>query len=84
MGCFVTGEALGAIPDLEELNLSWNSEVGGNLPLILQKFQEGSKIQTLELVDCDLTSEDGAFVGKWDLEGSFPENKCEDAHEQAA
>ncbi|XP_026354693.2 leucine-rich repeat-containing protein 31 isoform X1 [Ursus arctos] len=58
------GEALEMIPDLEELNLSWNSEVGGNLPLILRKFQEGSKIQTLELVDCGLTSEDGAFVGQ--------------------
>ncbi|XP_032692026.1 leucine-rich repeat-containing protein 31 isoform X3 [Lontra canadensis] len=58
------GEALGGITDLQELNLSWNSEVGGNLPLTLQNFQEGSKIQTLELVDCDLTSEDGAFVGQ--------------------
>ncbi|XP_004424817.1 PREDICTED: leucine-rich repeat-containing protein 31 isoform X1 [Ceratotherium simum simum] len=58
------GEALKAIPELEELNLSWNNKVGGNLPLILQEFQEGSKIQTLELVDCALTSEDGAFVGQ--------------------
>ncbi|KAF0880762.1 leucine-rich repeat-containing protein 31 [Crocuta crocuta] len=58
------GEALDAIPELEELNLSWNSKVGGNLPLILQKVQEGSKIQMLELVDCNLTSEDGAFVGQ--------------------
>ncbi|XP_012495651.1 PREDICTED: leucine-rich repeat-containing protein 31 isoform X2 [Propithecus coquereli] len=58
------GEALEMIPELEELNLSWNSKVGGNLPLILQKFQKGSKIQTLELVDCALTSEDGAFVGQ--------------------
>ncbi|XP_006736403.1 leucine-rich repeat-containing protein 31-like [Leptonychotes weddellii] len=57
-------EALEVILELKELNLSWNSEVGGNLPLTLQKFQEGSKIQTLELVDCDLTSEDGAFVGQ--------------------
>ncbi|XP_072608344.1 leucine-rich repeat-containing protein 31 isoform X3 [Vulpes vulpes] len=57
------GEALEAIPELEELSLSWNSRVGGNLPLILQKFQKGSKIRTLELVDCDLTSEDGTFVG---------------------
>ncbi|XP_005886651.1 PREDICTED: leucine-rich repeat-containing protein 31 [Myotis brandtii] len=56
------GAALKAIPDLEELTLSWNSKVGGNLPLILQKFQAGSKIRTLELVDCALTSEDGAFV----------------------
>ncbi|XP_007944824.1 leucine-rich repeat-containing protein 31 [Orycteropus afer afer] len=58
------GEALKVIPELEELKLSWNRKVGGNLPLILQKFQEGSKIQTLELVDCALTSEDGAFMGQ--------------------
>lgn len=38
----------------------------------------------LELVDCNLTSEDGAFVGEWDLDTSFPENKCEDAHDQTA
>uniref|UniRef100_A0A8C9PAH9 Leucine rich repeat containing 31 n=1 Tax=Spermophilus dauricus TaxID=99837 RepID=A0A8C9PAH9_SPEDA len=58
------GEALEMIPELEELNLSWNSKVGGNLPLILQKFQKGSKIHVLELMDCALTSEDGAFVGR--------------------
>nr|XP_012326398.1 leucine-rich repeat-containing protein 31 isoform X3 [Aotus nancymaae] len=58
------GEALEMIPELEELNLSWNSKVGGNLPLILQKLQKGSKIQILELVDCALTSEDGAFLGQ--------------------
>uniref|UniRef100_A0A8D2CZ40 Leucine rich repeat containing 31 n=1 Tax=Sciurus vulgaris TaxID=55149 RepID=A0A8D2CZ40_SCIVU len=58
------GEAFEMIPELEELNLSWNSKVGGNLPLILQKFQKGSKIQVLELVDCALTSEDGAFLGQ--------------------
>nr|XP_020737772.1 leucine-rich repeat-containing protein 31 isoform X1 [Odocoileus virginianus texanus] len=51
------GEALRVLPELEELNLSWNSKVGGNLPLILQTLQEGSKIQTLELVDCTLTSQ---------------------------
>ncbi|XP_046515388.1 leucine-rich repeat-containing protein 31 isoform X2 [Equus quagga] len=58
------GDAIKVIPQLEELNLSWNGKVGGNLPLLLQNFQEGSKIQTLELVDCALTSEDGAFVGR--------------------
>ncbi|XP_012366079.1 leucine-rich repeat-containing protein 31 isoform X3 [Nomascus leucogenys] len=58
------GEALEMIPELEELNLSWNSKVGGNLPLILQKFQKGSKIQMIELVDCSLTSEDGTFLGQ--------------------
>ncbi|XP_030720602.2 leucine-rich repeat-containing protein 31 [Globicephala melas] len=57
------GEALKALPELE-LNLSWNSKVGGNLPLILRTFREGSKIQMPELVDYALTSEDGAFVGQ--------------------
>ncbi|KAM9089772.1 LOW QUALITY PROTEIN: leucine-rich repeat-containing protein 31 [Megaptera novaeangliae] len=56
------GEALKALPELE-LNLSWNS-IGGNLPLILQTFREGSKIQMLELVDSALMSEDAAFVGQ--------------------
>lgn len=63
----MTGAALKALPDLEELTLSWNSKVGGNLPLVLHKFQAGSKIRTLELVDCTLTSEDGASVGKWEF-----------------
>ncbi|TKC40667.1 hypothetical protein EI555_012133 [Monodon monoceros] len=57
------GEALKALPELE-LNLSWNGKVGGNLPLILRTFREGSKIQMPELVDYALTSEDGAFVGQ--------------------
>lgn len=63
------------IPELEELSLSWNSKVGGKLPQVLRTFQKGSKIQTLELVDCALTSQDGEFVGKWNLEEFFPE-KC--------
>lgn len=71
LGHFVTGEALKVVPDLEELHLSWNSRVGGNVPLILQEFRAGSKIRTLELVDCALTSEDGTFMGKWNLEESF-------------
>uniref|UniRef100_A0A8C6QT59 Leucine rich repeat containing 31 n=1 Tax=Nannospalax galili TaxID=1026970 RepID=A0A8C6QT59_NANGA len=57
------GAALETVPELEELNLSWNSKVGGSLPQVLHAFQMGSKIQALELVDCALTSEDGVFVG---------------------
>ncbi|XP_027731512.1 leucine-rich repeat-containing protein 31 isoform X2 [Vombatus ursinus] len=58
------GEALTTTPDLEELNLSWNNNVGGKLAKILQGIQEGSKIQILELMDCDLTAEDAASVGQ--------------------
>ncbi|XP_007502304.2 leucine-rich repeat-containing protein 31 [Monodelphis domestica] len=57
------GEVLKTSPDLEELNLSWNSCVGGNLSHILQGIQEGSKVQILRLIDCDLTAEDAASVG---------------------
>ncbi|XP_044523664.1 leucine-rich repeat-containing protein 31, partial [Gracilinanus agilis] len=57
------GEALKTTPYLEELNLSWNSCVGGNLSQILQGVQEGSKVQILRLIDCDLTAEDAASVG---------------------
>ncbi|NP_001296162.1 leucine-rich repeat-containing protein 31 [Mus musculus] len=57
------GGALEMTPELEELSLSWNSQVGGKLPRVLHTFQQGSKIRTLELVDCALTSQDGVFVG---------------------
>lgn len=67
------------IPGLEELSLSWNSQVGGKLPQILRTFQQGSKIRTLELVDCALTSQDGEFVGKWNLEEFVPEKHRKDA-----
>lgn len=56
------GEALTAIPGLENVKL--NSKVGGTLPLIFQKFQEKSKSQILEVVNCAITSEDGSFVGQ--------------------
>ncbi|XP_028915753.1 leucine-rich repeat-containing protein 31 isoform X1 [Ornithorhynchus anatinus] len=58
------GNALEATPDLEELNLSWNSSIGGNLLQIFHKFQERSKLQTLKLIDCNLTSEDGKSLGQ--------------------
>ncbi|XP_021487669.1 leucine-rich repeat-containing protein 31 [Meriones unguiculatus] len=59
----ILGDALEMIPELEELSLSWNSKVGGKLPQVLHTFQKGSKIRTLELMDCALTSQDGMFVG---------------------
>ncbi|XP_072474623.1 leucine-rich repeat-containing protein 31 isoform X2 [Notamacropus eugenii] len=58
------GEAVKTTPDLEELNLSWNTNVGGNLSHILQGIQEGSKVQILKLMDCDLTAEDAVSVGQ--------------------
>nr|XP_042134838.1 LOW QUALITY PROTEIN: leucine-rich repeat-containing protein 31 [Peromyscus maniculatus bairdii] len=57
------GAALEKIPVLEELSLSWNSNVGGKLPQVLRTFRKGSRIRTLELADCALTSQDAEFVG---------------------
>lgn len=73
------GGALELIPDLEELSLSWNSQVGGKLPQVLHTFQQGSKIRTLELVDCALTPQDGEFVGRWNSEEFVPEKHRKDA-----
>lgn len=67
------------IPDLEELSLSWNGNVGGKLPQILCTFQRGSKIRTLELVDCVLTSQDGVFVDKWSWKNLSQKEHREDA-----
>uniref|UniRef100_G3WTF0 Leucine rich repeat containing 31 n=1 Tax=Sarcophilus harrisii TaxID=9305 RepID=G3WTF0_SARHA len=58
------GEILKTTPDLEELNLSWNSNVGGNLSQLLQGIQEGSKVQILKLMDCNLTAEDSESIGQ--------------------
>ncbi|XP_019358819.1 PREDICTED: leucine-rich repeat-containing protein 31 isoform X2 [Gavialis gangeticus] len=53
------GEALEIIPFLEELDLSWNSNIGGKLSLLTKKIQKGSKIKILKVIDCNLEAKDG-------------------------
>ncbi|KAJ1087851.1 hypothetical protein NDU88_001014 [Pleurodeles waltl] len=58
------GESLDYVPYLENLDLSRNGNVGGNLHLLTSKFQRNCKLKVLKLTDCNLTSEDGTFLAK--------------------
>uniref|UniRef100_A0A8C8SMC9 Leucine rich repeat containing 31 n=1 Tax=Pelusios castaneus TaxID=367368 RepID=A0A8C8SMC9_9SAUR len=58
------GEALETIPHLEELDLSWNNNIGGKLSLLTQKFQKGCKIKILRFTDCSLTAKDGESLAQ--------------------
>ncbi|XP_019388257.1 PREDICTED: leucine-rich repeat-containing protein 31 isoform X1 [Crocodylus porosus] len=58
------GEALEIIPFLEELDLSWNSNIGGKLSLLTKKIQKGSKIKILKVIDCNLAAKDGESLAQ--------------------
>ncbi|KAM6260099.1 leucine-rich repeat-containing protein 31 isoform 3-T3 [Spheniscus humboldti] len=53
------GEAFEIVTQLEELDLSWNSNIGGKLSLLTKKLQKGCKIRLLKITDCNLTAKDG-------------------------
>ncbi|XP_039930522.1 leucine-rich repeat-containing protein 31 isoform X2 [Hirundo rustica] len=53
------GEAFEIVSQLEELDLSWNSSIGGKLSLLTKKLQEGCKLKCLKITDCNLTAKDG-------------------------
>nr|XP_020649487.1 leucine-rich repeat-containing protein 31 isoform X2 [Pogona vitticeps] len=58
------GDALETISHLEILDLSWNTGLGGSLSLLTAKIPKGSKLKTLKLTDCNLTSEDGESLAQ--------------------
>ncbi|XP_065267340.1 leucine-rich repeat-containing protein 31 isoform X1 [Emys orbicularis] len=58
------GEALETIPHLEELDLSWNNNIGGKLSLLTKSFQTGCKIKILKFTDCSLTAKDGESLAQ--------------------
>ncbi|KAM9128152.1 LOW QUALITY PROTEIN: leucine-rich repeat-containing protein 31 [Pangshura tecta] len=58
------GEALETIPHLEELDLSWNNNIGGKLSLLTKRFQRGCKIKILKFTDCSLTAKDGESLAQ--------------------
>ncbi|XP_067392634.1 leucine-rich repeat-containing protein 31 [Emydura macquarii macquarii] len=58
------GEALETIPHLEELDLSWNYNIGGKLSLLTKKFQKGCRIKILKFTDCNLTAKDGESLAQ--------------------
>ncbi|XP_032842404.2 leucine-rich repeat-containing protein 31 isoform X3 [Tyto alba] len=53
------GEAFEIVSQLEELDLSWNSNIGGKLSLLTKKLQKGCKLKLLKITDCNLTAKDG-------------------------
>ncbi|XP_025053806.1 leucine-rich repeat-containing protein 31 isoform X2 [Alligator sinensis] len=57
-------EALEIIPFLEELDLSWNTNIGGKLSLLTKKIQKGSKIKILKVIDCNLAAKDGESLAQ--------------------
>ncbi|NXU50621.1 LRC31 protein, partial [Turnix velox] len=58
------GEAFEIVPQLEELDLSWNSNIGGKLSLLTKKLQKGCKIKLLKITDCNLTAKDGESLAE--------------------
>ncbi|XP_010005009.1 PREDICTED: leucine-rich repeat-containing protein 31 [Chaetura pelagica] len=58
------GEAFEIVPQLEELDLSWNSNIGGKLSLLTKKLQEGCKLKILKITDCNLTAKDGESLAE--------------------
>ncbi|XP_062439011.1 leucine-rich repeat-containing protein 31 [Rhea pennata] len=58
------GEAFEIVPQLEELDLSWNGNIGGKLSLLTKKLQRGCKIKFLKITDCNLTAKDGESLAQ--------------------
>ncbi|NXN78191.1 LRC31 protein, partial [Bombycilla garrulus] len=58
------GEAFEIVSQLEELDLSWNSNIGGKLSLLTKKLKEGCKLKCLKITDCNLTAKDGESLAE--------------------
>ncbi|XP_072200431.1 leucine-rich repeat-containing protein 31 [Excalfactoria chinensis] len=58
------GEAFEMVPQLEELDLSWNSNIGGKLSLLTKKLRKGCRIKLLKMTDCNLTAKDGESLAE--------------------
>ncbi|XP_056421097.1 leucine-rich repeat-containing protein 31 [Hyla sarda] len=53
------GEALQHIPNLQVLDLSWNSDFRGALSRLTQHFSSNCELKSLSLTECSLKAEDG-------------------------
>ncbi|MGH0127256.1 UNVERIFIED_CONTAM: hypothetical protein FKN15_077005 [Acipenser sinensis] len=58
------GQAFEYIPLLEELDLSWNSYIGGHLSCLTEGLQPECRVKTLRLVDCGVTADDAKSLGE--------------------
>ncbi|XP_044147350.1 leucine-rich repeat-containing protein 31 [Bufo gargarizans] len=58
------GEALQHIPNLQDLDLSWNSHLGGALSRLTQHFSSNCELKSLNLTECSLQAEDGDSLAR--------------------
>ncbi|NWU97546.1 LRC31 protein, partial [Upupa epops] len=58
------GEASEIVSQLEVLDLSWNSNIGGKLSLLTKKLQKVCKLKLLKITDCNLTAKDGESLAE--------------------
>ncbi|NXS56578.1 LRC31 protein, partial [Brachypteracias leptosomus] len=58
------GEASEIVSQLEELDLSWNSNISGKLSLLTKKLQKGCRLKLLKITDCNLTAKDGESLAE--------------------
>lgn len=54
---------LPSLPDLEKLDISWNDFVGGTLHSITEQMHVVSKLKSLRLGSCKLTTDDVRALG---------------------
>ncbi|XP_017294480.1 leucine-rich repeat-containing protein 31 [Kryptolebias marmoratus] len=52
------------LPQLEEMDVSWNELIGGSLPALTSHLQHVGGIRTLRLCSCRLSAEDVAALGE--------------------
>jgi hypothetical protein len=78
------------LPDLEELDISWNDSVGGTLHSITHQMCLVSKLKILRLGCCRLTTEDVQAIGmlnvsfkRWLLTSGFVVNTCNPSTQEA-
>ncbi|XP_053566096.1 leucine-rich repeat-containing protein 31 isoform X2 [Bombina bombina] len=58
------GEALEHIPLLESLDLSWNSDLGGNLSRLTQHISTQCELKALYLTECNVRAADAHALNK--------------------
>ncbi|XP_015267068.1 PREDICTED: leucine-rich repeat-containing protein 31 [Gekko japonicus] len=52
------------LPDLEEIDLSWNNFIGGALQPLTLQFSHAQKLEVLRLNNCGLTAKDVTSLGE--------------------
>ncbi|XP_067850916.1 leucine-rich repeat-containing protein 31-like [Heptranchias perlo] len=58
------GVSVQLLLNIEEIDLSWNVDLGGNLSHFTQGFERDCKLKILKLIDCNLTAGDGVALAQ--------------------